>query len=747
MNRSLLLACLWLLAPAAWSAPTPTVRQLWQQLRQHPQADTFRVNRLNKLADYRSDEDGFSPARNDSLARQALTLAQRLHYVYGEAYAQYNVVMAGAVPTSKRQFQARLLQVLPLAERSGDKPLLVQVLQTLSLYSGEQGLAYIQRALTVARTTGQPLLVQRCYWTQAGYFKTVVGNYYLALQALQQALRVTQQAHLPDEEADALGSIGGLYIDMADYEQAIKYLLQSFTQAKALPESSRKRVLESEALYSIGECYRLTGRQGRAQAAYREALLVSRSTFLTMAAQSGLADSYERQGNAQTLPFARHVLAETYGAPHEELRRYARMRVYLTLGRYFLRQGPADSAIIYSQKGLQLAQRFLEKEPVRDALLLLAQASARRHAYAAAYAYQRRYLGLRDTLSNEQITRQATAARFTQNLAQQQSQIALLQKDKLLQVEQARRQRLLLGATLVGLVLLSSLGFGLWRYTRQQQQANTRLHQQRDQTRRALRHLRATQQQLIQREKMASLGELTAGIAHEIQNPLNFVTNFADVSAELCQELQQEAQAGHPDNVVALADDLTQNLTKISQYGQRAAGIVRGMLDHARPSNGERQPTDLNALCHEYLRLAYQGLRSKDPSFEATIQTKLAPALPRATVSESEIGRVLLNLFNNAFYALRQRQHRVTGYQPAVYVSTELREPNLVLTIRDNGIGIPAKIQPKIFQPFFTTKPPGEGTGLGLSLSYDIVTKGHGGTLSVNSHEGEGTEVVLTLPA
>ena len=265
----------------------------------------------------------------------------------------------------------------------------------------------------------------------------------------------------------------------------------------------------------------------------------------------------------------------------------------------------------------------------------------------------------------------------------------------------------------------------------------------------ALTELRATQAQLVQSEKMASLGELTAGIAHEIQNPLNFVNNFAEVSAELVTELEEERArpARDPGLEAELLADLKQNLVKISQHGGRAASIVRGMLEHSRTSSGERTPTDLNQLADEYLRLAYHGLRAKDKTFNATLEPAFDPALPPVPVLAQDLGRVLLNLFSNAFYAVRQRQQRgEAGYQPTVRVSTRRVGDEVEIRVRDNGSGIPEGVKQKIFQPFFTTKPTGEGTGLGLSLSYDIVTQGHGGTLTVASAENQFTEFLISLP-
>jgi signal transduction histidine kinase len=258
--------------------------------------------------------------------------------------------------------------------------------------------------------------------------------------------------------------------------------------------------------------------------------------------------------------------------------------------------------------------------------------------------------------------------------------------------------------------------------------------------------LKSTQAQLIQSEKLASLGELTAGIAHEIQNPLNFVNNFAEVSAEMLLEMDAELDKGDIHEAKAISADLQQNLSKINHHGQRASAIVKGMLEHSRASTGVKEPTDLNALTDEYLRLAYHGLRAKDNSFNAAMETHFDPDLPMVSVIPQDIGRVLLNLINNAFYAVNEKAKlSIEGYDPVVTVSTAKIGDNIEIRVQDNGNGIPDVIREKIFQPFFTTKPTGQGTGLGLSLAYDIVTKGHEGTLEVESAEGGGSAFIIKL--
>ncbi len=264
----------------------------------------------------------------------------------------------------------------------------------------------------------------------------------------------------------------------------------------------------------------------------------------------------------------------------------------------------------------------------------------------------------------------------------------------------------------------------------------------------SLETLRSTQTQLVQREKMASLGELTAGIAHEIQNPLNFVNNFAEVSSEMIDELQTEINQGNTEEVQSIATDLKQNLDKINHHGKRASSIVKNMLEHSRTSPGQKTATDLNALIDECLRLSYHGLRAQIKGFQADYALQLADQLPLVTLVSQDMGRVLLNLFNNAFYAVGQRQKLGVDkdYLPKVIASSKVNDQGIEIRISDNGLGIPMALQDKIFQPFFTTKPSGEGTGLGLSLSYEIITKGHQGNLSVESVEGQGTTFIIELP-
>jgi two-component system, NtrC family, sensor kinase len=294
--------------------------------------------------------------------------------------------------------------------------------------------------------------------------------------------------------------------------------------------------------------------------------------------------------------------------------------------------------------------------------------------------------------------------------------------------------------------LLAVLGFFLlvaiilYRNNRQKQKAKVKIEI-------AYEELKSTQAQLIQREKMASLGELTAGIAHEIQNPLNFVNNFSEVNNELIEELKSEKSKLKNEEQDEILNDIFLNNEKINHHGKRADAIVKGMLQHSRASTGQKEPTDINVLTDEYLRLSYHGFRAKDKSFNATMKTDFDETIGKTNIVPQEIGRVLLNLFNNAFYTVNEKKKlQPVDYEPTVSISTKKLNAKIEISVKDNGNGVPQNIVDKIFQPFFTTKPAGEGTGLGLSLSYDII-KAHGGEIKVETKDGGGAEFIIQLPS
>ena len=398
----------------------------------------------------------------------------------------------------------------------------------------------------------------------------------------------------------------------------------------------------------------------------------------------------------------------------------------------------------------QAARQLSARRQQLDRSQALSTAFAKEGDYAKAYQYYVQYSAYKDSLTAEATTRRLATLEYRQNLLKKEAQIQRLTKEQLLRQQAARRQQQSVVTLAICVAVLALVAFGLSRNNRARRRANAQLSEQKEALQHALAELKTAQGQLIQSEKMASLGELTAGIAHEIQNPLNFVTNFSEVSTELVEELLecQQRPTRDPALEADLLADVHQNLRKINQHGHRASAIVKGMLEHARTSTGQKEPTDLNALAEEYGKLAYHSTRAKDKAFEAKLTLQLDPQLGPVPAVPQDLSRVLLNVLTNAFYAVQQKG-RGAGpeFKPEVVVRTQREAGQVRIQIRDNGTGVPAAIRQKIFQPFFTTKPTGQGTGLGLSLSYDIITKGHGGTFTLASEDGQFTELTLTLPA
>lgn len=312
--------------------------------------------------------------------------------------------------------------------------------------------------------------------------------------------------------------------------------------------------------------------------------------------------------------------------------------------------------------------------------------------------------------------------------------------------QQNRNVRWMFYISIVFAILIGFIAIILFRNARLRKRTNAILLQEKKTLETTLEQLKSTQAQLVQSEKMASLGELTAGIAHEIQNPLNFVGNFSEVSEELTHELKEELDKGSIEQAKIISDDLIQNLQKIQHHGKRADAIVKGMLQHSRSSTGQKELTDINALCDEYLRLAYHGIRAKDASFNVTLETQFDKTVGQVLIQPQEMGRVILNLINNALYAVGEKKKTIgREYNPIVKVSTKKSNKYIGIRVEDNGSGIPELIKEKIFQPFFTTKPTGQGTGLGLSLSYDIV-RAHSGSITVESSPEKGTVFIIQIP-
>ncbi len=401
------------------------------------------------------------------------------------------------------------------------------------------------------------------------------------------------------------------------------------------------------------------------------------------------------------------------------------------LSKYYLSEGKTDSAIYYANRGLEEAKKIRYAQAMLISNNILAEIYDSIDA-AKALEYYKRANNAKNELygsGNIEVMKDMIAEYEKRSLAIEQAERNYRNKSYLLML-------------LAALSILALILYFQYQGNKKSKEANIILSN-------TLNELKATQAQLIQSEKMASLGELTAGIAHEIQNPLNFVNNFAEVSTELIDEINEELENGDIAEVKEILSDLKGNLSKINHHGKRADGIVKGMLQHSRKSTGQKEPTDINALCDEYLRLSYHGLRAKDKSFNATLETDFDKSIGLVKVIPQDMGRVLLNIITNAFHTVQEKKTKLSGqieeYNPTVSVKTMKHQEEVIIRISDNGDGIPKEIKDKIFQPFFTTKPTGKGTGLGLSLAYDIVSS-HNGELKVESEEGEGTTFEIHFP-
>jgi len=446
---------------------------------------------------------------------------------------------------------------------------------------------------------------------------------------------------------------------------------------------------------------------------------------------------------------ARQYFDSSLSANKEENNLVNLAYTYFYLASLYKSEGKIDSSIFYTKKVLTDFQSLGLSGGASQAYDSLYYLYKSKGNTDSAYAYIQLSKIFGDSLNKAEKDKMYAYQNlgFNEQIKSQQQENARIQRENTLRTY----------ALIAGIAVFMLIAFLLYRNSRNRKKANellqkqkTEIELQKKNVEETLSELKSTQQQLIQSEKMASLGELTAGIAHEIQNPLNFVNNFSEVNTELIDELGVEAEKGNLDEVKAIARDIKANEEKINHHGKRAGDIVKGMLQHSQSSKGQKELTDINALCDEYLRLAYHGLRAKDKSFNATLKTDFDNSMGKINIIPQDIGRVLLNLITNAFYAVNEKVKMNPGgypgdkYEPTVSITTKKINNTIEIKVADNGNGIPSSIKDKIFQPFFTTKPTGQGTGLGLSLAYDIV-KAHGGELKVESKDGEGSQFIIQL--
>ena len=877
---------------------------LQKRLVVYAQEDTIRVNLLNDLAyEFRRNK----PQATDSLIILAINLAEKLNYVKGKGYAL--AIQGGRYYTKLKYKEADSVYALSK--------------QLLESAKDNKDLAYMFRS-----------------WAS---MKMDEGNHAQSLDYFLQGLKTAHEAGDIKQVVDIERTIGYLYNILGEFEKAIPYQTDALKQA----ESINYKTGMSGAYNAIGKTYKTQGNYPASLEAYTKGLNIDRELKDSSAISvdhGNIADVYERMGN-YTKAFENIAVYLDFLKGKANLEDRESWGQWVK-GKAYTHSGDPAKGLITAKYSLELANKVGWRLYLREITALIAESAAKLKQWDIAYTYQVLSSNYKDSLTGKEIAQKTAMLQASLELDKKQAEIALLTKDKQLQLAENRRERVFLFALLGGLASLIIFAFILFRNNRHKQKANLLLQKQKedidakakelavqkenleqsysniellgeigrkitsslsvetiigtvydnvnslmdasvfgigiyndelksidfpatyengvalpaysnsiyDENRFAglcfisgkeivmgnlqteynkylqsvpeskqghqpvsliylplkakekilgvitvqsfqenaftdyhlymlrniaiyaaialdnaesykklnltVDNLKKTQAQLIQSEKMASLGELTAGIAHEIQNPLNFVNNFSEVNKELLAEMKDEMEKGNLDDARAIADDVIKNEEKINHHGKRADAIVKGMLQHSRSSSATKEQTDINKLADEYLRLAYHGLRAKDKSFNATMKTDFDESIGNINIIPQDIGRVILNLITNAFYVVNEKKKQedlegfktlqgLANYEPTVSVSTKKvgDKPDsyrVLISVKDNGNGIPQKVLDKIFQPFFTTKPTGQGTGLGLSLSYDII-KAHGGELKVETKEGAGAEFIIIL--
>jgi signal transduction histidine kinase len=565
-----------------------------------------------------------------------------------------------------------------------------------------------------------------------------LGNLPQALDIAMKALNIAETHHYKYGEAFSLVRIANVYNAFNDYSEALKYYFKASEKLK----SNEDDFLYVGAHFLAGNVLqRMNNLDSALYEVDMASQLVKKYSYKTYEPdiQNAYASIHNKKGDSK--------LALQYY--HQSLLGYLNLKenraissCYNDLANFYKGRNQLDSAIYYAKQALEFAQALSYKSYEMRAASILSELYEESNSRLALY-YFKMAASAKDSLYNAQKIQAMQTLAF-----EEQERVKEMQSEKL-----AFRNKVIQNVLLIGAVFLLITALVLYRNNKLKQRTNTVLAA-------TLSNLKLTQSQLIQSEKMASLGELTAGIAHEIQNPLNFVNNFSEVSRELLAEMKGELDKGNAEDAKELANDVIKNLEKINHHGKRADGIVKGMLQHSRTNSGKKELTDLNALCEEYLRLSYHGYRAKDKSFNAKFEFHPDPTLPKVNVVPQDIGRVILNLINNALYAVNEKVKRETAnvkaesshvspftsrYEPLVTITTKNLGDKIQISVKDNGPGIPDSIKEKIFQPFFTTKLTGQGTGLGLSLSYDIV-KAHGGEIKLETKDSEETKFTISLP-
>lgn len=602
-------------------------------------------------------------------------------------------------------------------------------------------LKYAEDLITLAQQKGSDKYLFYGYF-QKGNKKRLLGDYKEALAAFFKSAEVARRSQNLRWEGSVYGAIADVYSLTNDYENTMLY----HRKAIAILKQSADSITLASAILNTGEAFRTAGNYDSALHYFQESERIFEKKNYPQGKFYSIGNIGMVYASLGKTELAEKNLNEAIDFLESSEDDYALCAYLISMSDVYLQQNDMEKALSYAKRSLLLAKQNDLKEQLRDADLKLSELYEKNHNPEQALNYYKEYIADRDSINSIKKVQEIANLRTNYEVAQKQKEVNALNKQK-------NMQKILLFAALAVIAIIIVLSIKLLSNYRQKQTAYALLskekdisEQQRDQIDKALQQLKRTQAHLIQSEKMASLGQLTAGIAHEIQNPMNFVNNFSDLNAELIAELQEENKNGNDEAVQSIARDILDNSGKISYHGKRVEGIVKSMLEHSRSGTPEKRLTNINTLADEYFRLAYAGVKAKDKDFSATMQKDFDPNAGEINIVPQEIGRVIFNLAINAFHSVAAKSKEAPdNYTPTVSVSTKKENNQLLLSLKDNGTGIPPALQEKIFQPFFTTKAAGFGVGLGLSISYDII-KAHGGEIKVQSEEGKGSEFLVVLP-
>lgn len=754
--------------------------------------DTARIAYLNKLAEMLLKNNYYDSSMvyssqaieiSDSLLRLSAVKSNSLYQtrckmLKAKAMANFS---NGLIYNKPNDALDTLKSALKLAKETGNKSLEAVIYADIgnaynSLSKDKAALVNHLRSVSLFRETGSK---KELAWqlNSVGITQRVLGNYGDALEYMMESLKISRSIGDSNTTIEALLAIGFTYAFVEMWDDALKFQAQALDIYREMNDS-----LGIARIYNdMGVTNMRAGKLEVALDQHKKALAIrlkSKEHYYTFASFLYIGDLLEKLNR---IPEAIQYYESAFNYTKFSSFRVSQIDAGISLGRAYQKSQDYDKALnmlalayevalemddrsFQAQAALFKAKVYLAKENPRLALFWLHNAEkaaaesslvylaeiyqsigetySKMGDFRNAYLNQLKYSRVKDSMdvaeNLEKIARLSNRLEFENKQALQNQNH---EKELILKQAEIRREKVTRNFSLFGMFVAMVLMIIAFIRFVEKQKLNKKLSE-------TLSDLKSTQSQLIQREKMASLGELAAGISHEIQNPLNFVNNFSEVSRELISEVFEELSKGNQQDAMNILEDVKENLDKINHHGKRADSIIKGMLQHSRSSSGTKEPTDINALADEFLRLAYHGLRARDKSFNALMKTDFDQKLGKVNVIPQDMGRVILNLITNAFYAANEK--RITGkenYQPTVQVSTRKTKDKVMVLVQDNGNGIPQHVLGKIFQPFFTTKPAGEGTGLGLSMSYDIVTKGHGGELTVETSEGLGTTFTIVIPA